>query len=1630
MADFQLRVTAETQKAEKDLQRLDKTASTATKERKLNIDVSELNKNFKNVEKNVKEAGNTIQTFYRISKNIPGIGERVREFEALAKNTAHLARTAPESAAALRENAKAGSILSNSFEAASSGAGRLVNNLAKAGFALFAIKEAVNVVQSAFSGFFNETIGREIKLRETILKTQTTLASTNKVFRNGKEITDPYEKIVSLTGEVNKRIDSIRERSIALAGVTSNDVIEVFGIVASQVGQIGGGLKEAEDLAINFSAALGTFNIPLYQARQEIGSILRGDITMDSYLAKALGITNEDVAKAKTQTGGVVKFLEERLSAAVAGQRIAAQGFAGVVSNIADLGELISQRFGAGLLDPLLGGLTKIFDFLFKIREEVFAISSALGGGIGRLLSTNLTAITGGSALFGQLGAGAEGFAASLAKGVKQAFASLQSDANQVTSPLRNLFEEVTKSVGVLSQGLAKLAQGFVSIQIENFKALVQIFSNLSEAVTVFASGLGKVFQAYGQLLQVPFVQYLSQISVQFQLLERIGVMSAVKLAFSAAGLIAAWKPIVAFFQALTARIAALIGGMVAGVGMAIARIGASISAFAATLAASNPTIAAFRAQLLGLSASLTAAGGSAEKAGVSIARFGGATAAASKTVATAIFGFIKFNLLLLAIQLGVTLLIDLFGRWQKAQDKVANDKKAEDALRALNTTYKDLGENATESEKRTKAFYESIVNQNYDAALVNLEEVKKKLQEINSILRPRAEKTVFDDIADGTKSFLSFLNPANIDVWQKTGQGLTWDEALQQKILDQKKAAEREVNKYAQDVNKRAAENNIRLEAQNRKNLEKEIGEIRRQQENELFQRRQQLAQKEVEIFRAAGELRIFQMEQANKKLIEGEEGASRTALESLNNYISVRERSELELETAKKSLSIEIANMEREIENYKLENAKTIAKIKTDSAQYEERVAKNIETIKRNGAKAQTADGAAVKDGFLVGSTGRSTGPHLDIRSPQGNSKAVIDEAYTIIKAWQAMGVAYIQLSNTGRDVKNVTGDRELRAALVEEQRAHARRAGGGAIDIAVPQGTLVPRRTGTPFWGGAGGWMATSLDTGNTFMHGLSNSVASRGAAPTPVSTKAPDFNALGTPAVEKFAAAVRSTASAMERLRVLQAALTQARTKEAFDAIAKSIFEPVGLEQYQDQLADVQLTYQAIAQSSSAAFDPERTKLQVDATVKILAANRELKQFEDGVSTSTQLNLKEKNKLIDDMRKRHAAFVKSLRDEESIQQSILAIRRGNEAILKLREETKQIHDDLEATKLRNRLEAEGVSPERIAAELEKLRIRQFITEKQQELNAALEDEKKKLDELIAKRNAAKGQTQKDLEDQLRQARERITQLEAQIKGLPQEGQKRADAADAKAKVEAKDPVTDLMNRWRNELKDTRSMVASLAQSIQTELGGALASALDSIITGTGSIQEAFGNMFKNIYQSFLKMVSDMIAKWIMLQLLGLFMNVVAPSFGGGGSLSTAFNSTPGTSFGNALQMPRLAARGGSFANGIATFARGGSFTNSIVSQPTLFRFAQGGAMKTGLMGEAGPEAILPLKKGPGGVLGVQASGSGGDTTNIVINVDASGSSIQGDEGRAKELGRIVTAAVQQEIIKQKRPGGVLA
>jgi tape measure domain-containing protein len=211
----------------------------------------------------------------------------------------------------------------------------------------------------------------------------------------------------------------------------------------------------------------------------------------------------------------------------------------------------------------------------------------------------------------------------------------------------------------------------------------------------------------------------------------------------------------------------------------------------------------------------------------------------------------------------------------------------------------------------------------------------------------------------------------------------------------------------------------------------------------------------------------------------------------------------------------------------------------------------------------------------------------------------------------------------------------------------------------------------------------------------------------------------------------------------------------------------------------------------------------------------------------------------------------------------------------------------------------------------------------------------------------------------------------------------------------------------------LTDVGTQVTSVAATI----GDAFSTSFKGVISGSMSAQEALAGFFRSVADHFLDMAAQIIAKMIQMAILNAIVGVLP---GGGGNAASALGSNPNVAAYSSF--PTLA-KGGTFANGIAKFARGG-----VVYDPTMFKFAQGGAMRTGVMGEAGPEAIMPLRRGRDGNLGVMSSGGG--TTNVVVNVDASGSSVEGDQSQAKALGNAISAAVQSELVKQKRPGGLLA
>jgi hypothetical protein len=1483
VSDFRLNVIADTKAAQRGLNQVAQVADKATRERKLNIDLRSLNKGLSSVTSDIKSATNNIKTFYRISKNVPGLSDKVEQFEKLAKSSAAAAKTGIN----LKESAKAGNILANSFQLAASKGNALLTVLAKLGLATFAVKEAVGILQSAWNGFFNNTIGREIKLRETILKTQTTLASTNKVFANGKEITDPYQKIVTLTGAVKKNVDSIRERSIALAGVTSNEVIEVFGIVASQVGQIGGGLKEAEDLAINFAAALGTFGIPLYQARQEIGSILRGDITLDSYLAKSLGITNEDIAKAKTASGGVVKFLEERLAAAVAGQKIAAEGFSGVVSNIADLGELIGQNFGRGLLDPLLAGLSAVFESLFGIRKQLFAIASAAGktiGTAGRLV-VGLTAGRTG------IGSGDPSKAAAAAADVAQrGFTKLEEVAQRTVGALAQAIEALKPTALILVDAFKNIAEAFVRIKVGTFEALASALANIASVVGALAPSLATVFNLYARFLNTPIVQYFSEVAAVLGLLKRVGLDALTQLALFGRFILSSVIPAVGGLGTTLGVLVAAIAAVIVSLGKLILLL----AGLATALVGPATIIPAVAAALKALSGELFTVGKQAVSSGtklnVAAASFRGLGASAK----AAGLSIIKSLGWIALIQVGLSVLIDLFGRYRRGQENQRSNDRAVEALRRLQTTYKDVGDEASSATKAARDFELAIVNANYSRNIDKLEEVRNKIKKVKEELKP------------GIQSFGEFLSAIS-------GSELGRFEELARAKLKRLGAEEAAIEELLKGVDakrdREQGEKDVKLLANQRVNLEKEIFELRRKYDNDLFGQRQSLAQKEVEIFRLAGAIRIKQIEKANAKLLEGEEGASRAALEALDNYIATRERGELQIEAAKKTLVIELANLEKSISDYRYETEKKIAELRKKSADHEQKSA----DARQRAAGGTTPAAPGVSAGFLVGDTGRSTGPHLDIRSPTGNKQAVIDEATAIIKAWQGQGLEYIQLSNAKIDVKNMFDEAELRKALAREQEVHGRRSGGGAIDISVPSGTLVPTPVGTPSLGGAGGVQATSLKTGNIFLHGRRDSTASPlegQAAPasgnqtaSTAKTELPDAAAT----TQRYAEAVRNVASAMDRVRLLQVAITEAQTAEAFERIAKAAFPQVAVEQYEDRLAELKFTYDAVSTNADAAFAPARTALEAENIAQIAIANRELDEIKAGIAKREQLSESERKRAMDAVLKQSEVYKADLEKINELKRKALALEEAKNFIQQSAVQVRDIEREIENLRLRNSLRAEGVAPELIQAELKKLEIRR-------EMNRLL-----------------------------KQA------TPEQRAGIRAAAEKQAAAVDASAQA-ALEPgvkIANFIGDAKRELKDLEGLAIRVSQSIGDAVGSALTDGVVGLVEGTKTAQEVFSSFLKDIGQILLREAAKMIATYIAIGL--------AKTFAGLGTPVGGQTSLPGTSIGS----------GGGEVTNIA-----GNVFGTLGPNFGIRQRANGGPVSANMpyiVGERGPELFVPFQQG---------------------------------------------------------------
>ena len=227
-------------------------------------------------------------------------------------------------------------------------------------------------------------------------------------------------------------------------------------------------------------------------------------------------------------------------------------------------------------------------------------------------------------------------------------------------------------------------------------------------------------------------------------------------------------------------------------------------------------------------------------------------------------------------------------------------------------------------------------------------------------------------------------------------------------------------------------------------------------------------------------------------------------------------------------------------------------------------------------------------------------------------------------------------------------------------------------------------------------------------------------------------------------------------------------------------------------------------------------------------------------------------------------------------------------------------------------------------------------------------------------------------KELMVELPELQDLLTELDTQVQGMSYSIPSAIDSVAA-------------------ELKKLNS-IGYAVTTVADTVGSSFEESFKGIVKGSMTAGEALKNLFDRTADAFLDMAAKIIAKQIQMQLLNIGLSFFGP---------TTKNKD--------------------------VFA-GKGLTAATPGEVTVKDFmAKGGSVKGGssyIVGESGPELFTP------GVSGmITPNNALGGSTNVVINVDASGSNVEGDQQSANEFGEQLAAAVQAVIINEKRVGGLL-
>jgi tape measure domain-containing protein len=362
----------------------------------------------------------------------------------------------------------------------------------------------------------------------------------------------------------------------------------------------------------------------------------------------------------------------------------------------------------------------------------------------------------------------------------------------------------------------------------------------------------------------------------------------------------------------------------------------------------------------------------------------------------------------------------------------------------------------------------------------------------------------------------------------------------------------------------------------------------------------------------------------------------------------------------------------------------------------------------------------------------------------------------------------------------------------------------------------------------------------------------------------------------------------------------------------------------------------------AQAASDALFAEQQRLSVmQATNPVAKTFAEFASQELTIRRELNQALKEAKSEKEKQSITETARIKSAQNSLTLEQEMQRVREN--ALQPIKDLLASQREQLRYEKDVKDLMSEGMLPERARQVAE---VRKLVRAQMETLDLSISQ----AETAITEREAREGSS-----EATKKLREELERLKTVRGGIAQAGGAAEAGVPREAAKGPMDLIKDAAGSAREELDKLTNWGFQVVEGAKA-IGSAFGQAFKDIASGSMSAQEALANMMQSIADHFLDMAAQIIAQQITMMIYGIILKALGVMGGVGGgtgaNYSGAFGSTPGTSFSDALKMPKLAANGAVWEGGFQAFANGG-----IVQGPTL-----------GLVGEGKyNEAIVPLPDG---------------------------------------------------------------